>query len=153
MSDRKSAVYTVILISALSAFYYCETHIWEPRLQEKTRSFQQLAADSVTSIDLENESTEFSKLLKGHISIHDRDQIRDFCTAIRDATEYPPQHPTAIWAIKVHFITTSRKWTANVSSTSNNNGVLIYVHDGKTLRNDELGPMLEKIAAASAAAQ
>lgn len=150
MSNRMSAVFTVIFISALSAFYYCETHIWEPLLQEKTRAFQQLTADRVTSIDLENEHAEFLKLLKGQISIHDRDQIRDFCTAIRDATEYPPQHPTAIWAIKVHFTTTSRKWTTNVSSTSNN-GVLIYVDGGQTLRNDEMGFMLEKIAAASSA--
>ncbi|WP_395749994.1 hypothetical protein [Prosthecobacter sp.] len=63
---------------------------------------------------------------------------------IRNATNKDPSHPVAEWHCEVRWVTEARTWTTKISSTSNN-GVLIYLEGGNTLRNDSLGPMLEKI--------
>lgn len=143
MNDRMSAKTAALILTALVAFHSYERFIEQPRRDEETRLFQSMRSADVTHIEIQSAS--YNSLVKGTLSIQDTGQIQSLGQAIGDASEFQPGHPAPRWNCKVCWVTAARTWCATISSTSNSNGVLIYLDGGNTLRNDSLGPMLEKI--------
>lgn len=145
MNDRMSAKKAALILTALVAFISYDRFIEQPRRDEETRLFQSLKPADITRIDIQGVYADSRDLVKARFSIQDAGQIQSVCEAMREAREYSPSHPVAEWNCELHFVTAARTWCAQISSTSNSNGVLIYLDGGNTLRNDNLGPMLEKI--------
>ena len=139
-----SLKHAAMLIAALTVFHYYDRFIVEPAQQQETRQFQQLDAVDVTSIVLVGRNDHF-ELIKENSIVRDRRQIEMLCQAIRDAKVGNAGHPIRRWDCEVHFVTNGRTWIARTSSTENC-GFLLYLNGGNTLRNDSLGPLLEKLA-------
>ena len=145
MNDRMSAKKAALILTALVAFISYDRFIEQPRRDEETRLFQSLKPADITRIDIQGVYADSRDLVKARFSIQDAGQIQSVCEAMREAREYSPSHPVAEWNCELHFVTAARTWSTQISSTSNGNGVTIQVDGSNSLRNDSLGPMLEKI--------
>jgi len=146
MNDRMSAKTAALILTALVAFVSYDWYIEQPRRDEETRLFQSLRSADVTHIEMKGANNNSRDLVKAPFSIQDTGQIQSLSEAMREARRFDPGHPVSEWNCELSFVTAARTWCAQISSTSNGNGVLIYLDGGNTLRNDSLGPMLEKIA-------
>lgn len=144
MNDRMSAKTAALILTALVAFISYDRFIDQPSRDEETRLFQRMRPADITHIKIHSAS--YNSLVKDTLSIQDTGQIQSICQAIREARRFDAGHPVSEWNCEVSIVTAARTWCAQISSTSNGNGVLIYLDGGNTLRNDSLGPMLEKIA-------
>lgn len=146
MNDRMSPKTAAILITVIVAIHSYVRFIEQPRRDEATRLFQSMRSEDVTHIEIQRASNNSYDLVKTTLSIQDTGQIQSICQAMREARRFDAGHPVSEWNCELHFVTAARTWRTRISSTSNGNGVLIYLDGGNSLRNDSLGPMLEKIA-------
>jgi hypothetical protein len=145
MSERIPAKFWAIIVTVMAAFFSYGVFIQKPRWDQEMRLFQSMGPADVTRIDIQSTYPGSRDLVKAPFSIQDAGQIHSICQAMREAREYSAGHPVAKWSCDMHFVTAARTWRTRISSTSNGNGVTIRVDDGNGLRNDSLGPMLEKI--------
>ena len=130
----------------MAAFCSYGVFIQKPRWDQETRLFQSLKPADITRIDIQGVYADSRDLFKARFSIQDTGQIQSLSEAMREARSFSPGHPVSEWNCELSFVTEARTWCAQITSTSNGNGVLIYLDGGNPLRNDSLGPMLEKIA-------
>lgn len=143
MNDRMSPKTAALILTALVAFISYDRFIEQPRRDEETRLFQSLRSADVTHIEIQSAS--YNSLVKDTLSIPDTRQIQSICQAMREARRFDAGHPVSEWNCELSFVTAARTWSTRVSSTSNGNGLTIQVDGCNSLRNDSLGPMLEKI--------
>jgi hypothetical protein len=94
-------------------------------------------------------------LVQGVRTIRDSGQVQAIARLVRDAQPERPNHPGSQWTVILHLELPDREITGQVTSTYGQ-GVLFYHGLGPdggivlgTYRADELGPLLERIAAAA----
>lgn len=146
MNDRMSPKTAALILTALVAIHSCDRFILQPRKDEATRLFQSMRSADVTRIEIKSAYNNSIDLVKTTLSIQDTGQIQSICQAMREARRFDAGHPVSEWHCELSFVTAARTWLTRISSTTNGNGVTIQVDGGNSLRNDSLGPMLEKIA-------
>lgn len=144
MSERMSPRNTAILVTVIVALGAYVRFIEQPRMAHETQMFQSLSPADVTRIEIQGANANSLDLVKTPFSIQDAGEIQTLCEAMRDAKQFLPGHPISRWNCEICFVTAARTWCVEISSTTNN-GVAIYLPGGNGLRNDSLGPTLEKI--------
>ena len=113
----------------------------------------------IVNVTLEGNSRLYKPLITREIIITDRQMIQEIASALSAARDCAPNHPLSDWTVRVKLTTTQGEFSFSVSATSNGNGTLASVgsmRDGGwnlgDFRVDALRPVLERAAAAAAAA-
>ena len=138
------AICLVLAFAAFGAFAIYQRQVVQPRVALITADFRSVAPTDILSIRIS--PAPYSSLVS-HAIIIPPERAAEFLALIRDAQPSQPNHPAAEWVCEMSLSTRHTNFAARISATSNN-GLLIYLDGGSTLRCDPLRAFLEGVARA-----
>ena len=138
------AICLLLVFAALGAFAIYQRQIVQPRADLLATSVRNVAPADILGIRISPAS--YSTLVSRAIIIPP-ERAAEFLTLIRDAQPFQPNHPAAEWGCEMSLSTRRANFAAHISATSNN-GLLIYLDGGSTLRCDPLRAFLEGVTRA-----
>lgn len=143
-TSPSKAVCLLVAFAAFGAFAIYERQVVKPRTDKITDDFQSVAQAELLTIRIS--AAPNSSLVSHPITIPP-ERAGEFLALIRDAKQFQPNHPVADWVCEMTVSTRHTNFAARISATSNN-GLLIYLDGGATLRCDRLRVFLEGVTRA-----
>lgn len=136
------AVFLLFAIAAFVGLTVYQQKVVQPRSALITADF--LSATPTDVLSLRISPASYSTLVS-HTIVIPPELTKEFFMLIRDAHPFQPNHPADEWICEMSLSTRQADFAARISATSNN-GLLIYLDGGATLRCDSLRAFLEEIA-------